>query len=66
MTSLNKKERIDFSNLNDKHLLSNEDLIKNLDLAVEMLFYLQEDTFDKKDIQNAVFVIKRIVDSLRK
>lgn len=66
MTSLTKKQEIDFSKLVDDCSLSPDEFVKYLDLGVEMLFYIEEDTFDRKDIQNAVFAIKRIIDNLRK
>ena len=66
MTSLIKKQEIDFSKLVDDCSLSPEEFAKCLDMGVEMLFYIEEDTFDRKDIQNVVFAIKRIIDNLRK
>lgn len=65
MTSL-MKEPIDFSKLNDNCSLSPEEFAKYLDLGIEMLFYIEEDTFDRKDIQNVVYAMKRIIDNLRK
>ena len=42
------------------------ELAKYLDLAVEMLFYIEEDTFDRKEIQDVVSAIRGIIDALRK
>ncbi|RIV35801.1 hypothetical protein D2V08_04040 [Flagellimonas lutimaris] len=42
-----------------------EELAKVLDLALEMLFYLEEDTFDRKEVQQVVAALKGIVVGLR-
>lgn len=65
MTSSIKKSEMDFSKLTDDCPLSIEDFTEHLDLAIEMLFYIEKDTFDTKDIQNVVFVLKRIRNKLR-
>ncbi len=65
MTSFMKKQKIDFSKLVDDCFLSPEEFAECLDKGVEMLFYIEEDTFDRKDIQNVVFALKRISDSLK-
>ncbi|MCK0160598.1 hypothetical protein [Allomuricauda sp. F6463D] len=44
---------------------SPEELAKVLDLAVEMLFYLEEDTFDQKAVQQVVIALRGIVVGLR-
>jgi len=36
-----------------------------LDRGIEMLFYVEEDTFDRKDIQNVVSAIRGVIDVLR-
>ena len=66
MASYMKKQEIDFSKLVDNCSLSPDEFTKYLDLGVEMLFYVEADTFDRKDIQNVVYAIKRIIDNLRK
>jgi hypothetical protein len=66
MTSSVKKQEIDFSKLVDGCSLSPEEFAKCLDLGIEMLFYIEEDTFHRKDVQNVVFAIRRIIDNLRK
>lgn len=43
-----------------------EELAKVLDLALEMLFYLEEDTFDRKELQEVVAALRGIVVGLRK
>ncbi|WP_246245557.1 MULTISPECIES: hypothetical protein [Flavobacteriaceae] len=40
-------------------------LAKILDLAIEMLFYLEEDTFDRKDVQHVASAIRAICEALR-
>jgi hypothetical protein len=44
---------------------SSEGLAKHLDLGIEMLFYLEENTFERKDIQNVVSAIRGIICTLR-
>ena len=43
-----------------------EELAKVLDLAVEMLFYLEEDTFDRKEVQQVVAALRGLVVIYRK
>ncbi|MGB5819574.1 MAG: hypothetical protein WBG90_08820 [Saonia sp.] len=45
---------------------SPEELARHLDLGIEMLFYIEEDTFSRKDIQDVVFSIRIITNTLRK
>ncbi len=42
-----------------------EELAKILDLAIEMLFYLEEDTFDRREVQSVVSVLKVVINFLR-
>lgn len=44
---------------------SPEELAKVLDLGVEMLFYLEPDTFDRKEVQQVVAAMRGIVVGLR-
>ncbi|MBO0343353.1 MAG: hypothetical protein VX798_13615 [Bacteroidota bacterium] len=44
---------------------SPEELAKVLDLALEMLFYLEEETFDRKEVQQVVAALRGIVVGLR-
>ncbi len=44
---------------------SPEELAKVLDLALEMLFYLEEDTFDRKEVQKVVAALRGIVVGLK-
>ncbi len=37
-----------------------------LDLGIEMLFYLEENTFDKREVQGVVSAIRDIIGELRK
>ena len=62
---LKKKQREHLSQLIDDSYGSSEALAKHLDLGIEMLFYIEEDTFDRKDIQNVVSAIRGIVNALR-
>lgn len=45
---------------------SPEELAKQLDLGIEMLFYLQEDTFNQTELRNVVAALREIVVMLRK
>jgi len=38
---------------------------KQLDLVIEMLFYVESDTFSTREIQNAVSAIRSVIISLR-
>lgn len=61
-----KSSKIDFlSELIDDIYGTPEELAEYLDLAVEMLFYLEEETFERKDIQNVVGAIRGITNALR-
>ena len=44
---------------------SPEELANILDLGVEMLFYLEEDTFDRREIQSVVSALRQIIVILR-
>ena len=65
MTSLNKKGKEDFSILIDDVYGSQEVLAKILDLGIEMLFYLEEDTFERKEVQQVVSALRGIAHLLR-
>ncbi len=38
-----------------------EELVKVLALGIEMLFYLEEDTFDRKEVQQVVAALRGLV-----
>ncbi|MFD2101604.1 hypothetical protein [Flagellimonas iocasae] len=42
-----------------------EELAKILDYGIEMLFYLEEGSFEQKEVQNVVAAIRGIVVRLR-
>lgn len=44
---------------------SPEKLAKYLDRGIEMLFYLEEDTFERREVQNVVSAIRLISNFLR-
>ena len=58
----------DSSNLNEiiEAYGSLEELAEVLDLGIEMLFYLEEDTFERKDVQHVASAIRFVRDILRK
>jgi N-formylglutamate amidohydrolase len=43
-----------------------ENLAKQIDIGIEMLFYIEEETFEKRDIQNVVSAMRVICKVLRK
>ena len=45
---------------------SPEVLAQQLDLAVEMLFYMEEDTFSQRELQEVASALKGVVRVLRK
>ncbi|UOY07761.1 hypothetical protein L0P88_04220 [Muricauda sp. SCSIO 64092] len=44
---------------------SPEELAKILDLGVEMLFYLEEDTFERRDVQSVVSALRAVIGIMR-
>ncbi len=44
---------------------SSEKLAQVLDFGVEMLFYLEEGTFEKREVQDVVSALRRIIIILR-
>ncbi|UII81515.1 hypothetical protein [Flagellimonas sp. CMM7] len=44
---------------------SPEQLAAVLDLGIEMLFYLEEDTFERKDVQHVASAMRLVRDVLR-
>ncbi|WP_411029644.1 hypothetical protein [Spongiimicrobium sp. 3-5] len=55
-----------FSELIKNSYGSSEELARHLDLGIEMLFYIEEDTFHRKDLQDVVAALRGIVLALRK
>ncbi len=50
----------------DNQDFTNEELADCLDKDIEMLFFIEEDIFDRKDVQNVVFAMKGVIHALRK
>ncbi|MEL7270342.1 MAG: hypothetical protein AAGL34_12270 [Bacteroidota bacterium] len=44
---------------------SSSEFAKQLDLVIEMLFYVERDNFSTREIQNAVTAIRSVIVSLR-
>ncbi|MEM6892710.1 MAG: hypothetical protein AAF554_03400 [Bacteroidota bacterium] len=44
---------------------STEDLAKILDLGIEMLFYLEENTFARREVQEVVSALRTIISLMR-
>lgn len=61
MSSLEKK----LNELIEESYGTPEVLAQQLDLAVEMLFYLEEDVFTKREVQNVVASLRGLVGVLR-
>ena len=62
---LRKKQKEELSKMIEESYGSPTELAKQLDLGIEMLFYLEEDTFDKRDVQKVVSAIRGIIHALR-
>lgn len=45
---------------------SPEELAKVLDFGIEMLFYLEEGSFDRKEVQQVVAAMRGVITTLRK
>lgn len=65
-TTVSEIQQEHLSKLIDDSYGSSEELAKYLDLGIEMLFYIEEDTFDRKDIQSVVSAMRGIANALRK
>ena len=63
---LDRKQQEYLSELIKNDYSSSEELAKHLDMGIEMLFYIEEDVFDKRDIQSVVYAIRSIRNALRK
>lgn len=61
MTSL--KERL-INWINDTYG-SPEEFSKTLDLCIEMLFYLEEDSFEAKEVREVVVALRGVINILR-
>ena len=59
-----KQEELLFQLIDDTYG-SPEELAEYLDLGIEMLFYLEEDTFEKRDVQSVVSALRGIIGVLR-
>ena len=65
MTSSDKRFKKDFFILIEDVYGSKERLAKIIDLGIEMLFYLEEDSFERRDVQNVVSALRGISNMLR-
>ena len=61
---MKKQEELLFQLIDDTYG-SPEELAEYLDLGIEMLFYLEEDTFEKRDVQAVVSALRGIICVLR-
>ena len=62
---MNKELKEGFLSLVVDRYGSLQELAKILDLGIEMLFYLEEDTFDKREVQSVVSALRGIIKALR-
>ncbi|MBL4906002.1 MAG: hypothetical protein COA50_08375 [Flavobacteriaceae bacterium] len=61
-----KKKQIEYlSELIEDRYGSPQELANYLDLGIEMLFYLEEDTFDQKEIQSVVSAMRGVITVLK-
>lgn len=64
MTMINQTEQDFLERLQDSYG-STQELAKILDMGVEMLFYLEENTFHRQDVQNVVAALRAVITVLR-
>ena len=64
MTMINQTEQDFLERLQDSYG-STQELAKILDMGVEMLFYLEENTFHRQDVQNVVAALRAVITALR-
>lgn len=62
---LSKKQQETLSEYIGRDYASVEEFVKQLDLGIEMLFYIEEDVFDIEDIQSVVFTMRLIIRAIR-
>lgn len=62
---LNKNQLDELSQIIEDQYGTPETLANWLDLAVEMLFYVEEDTFSRVEIQEVATALKNVVRALR-
>ena len=62
---LDDKREIELYEFIENSYGSLEELARIFDLGIEMLFYLEEDTFDKRDIQSVVSALRGIINVFR-
>lgn len=62
---LNKTQIEYLSDLIDESYGSPSKLAEHLDLGIEMLFYLEENTFDRRDVQSVVSALRGVIGILR-
>ncbi|MFS4454515.1 hypothetical protein [Maribacter sp. 2304DJ31-5] len=60
-----EKQQDDLFEMIDESYGSPEKLAKHLDLALEMLFYVEEDTFDRREVRSVVSALRTIISTLR-
>ena len=61
----NKAQIRNLSKLIEDSYGSSENLAQHLDLGVEMLFYLEEDSFDRREVQSVVSALRGIIKALK-
>ncbi len=64
--SMSNQSQVDFLEQVQDSYGSTQELANMLDMGVEMLFYLEENTFHKQDVQNVVTALRAVTTALRK
>ncbi|WP_435622890.1 hypothetical protein [Flagellimonas sp.] len=63
---MSNQSQVDFLEQVQDSYGSTQELANMLDMGVEMLFYLEENTFHKQDVQNVVTALRAVTTALRK
>ena len=64
--SMSNQSQVDFLEQVQDSYGSTQELANMLDMGVEMLFYLEENNFNKQDGQNVVTALRAVTTALRK
>lgn len=62
---LNKNQNTHLSQLIAERYESPNELAQHLEMGIEMLFYLEENAFDKREVQNVAYALKGVSEALR-
>lgn len=65
MTDLNYLNTVDLWDIIEEGYGTKEEMAKVLDLGLEMLFYVEEEAFTQREIQQVVSAIRTVIGVLR-